>query len=509
MPARRRIAASLVVLSLLAFASTARSAPGSMFDDQLVVESYAGDRPAVAERILVPLRAELQARGFVAEPTILTMRLDEVVRPGLVGESLSASDLSKMFENGIRAWNSGDVEGALAKLEAATSTALRNPSLLSRVGRLRDQLFQGFVLLSVAQRRSDLGPASEVTMGELIRTFPTRPILQDEAGPEAYDLYRFVLSDLARSGRGSLSIRVSDPSSVVFINEVLRQSASGSVELDGLVPGTYRVLVRSLDVSERVRVYNVPVYADQRTALDIAWDLDSVLVIDNWFGFRFATTAEQANEAAVARKLGIAAKTFSVITISLTRNRTLYRLTAKRYATRAAELRAVCQLDLAGPDRRALATLADCIAGTNNRAAVTPLPPQLKIERSKFFGAFRVEPLAPTALEIRREAPTPLPSLQPRSHVAKWLWGAGGLIAIAAGGTLLYLHGSTPCDGPSSDCKDTYDTRTAGFLLLGTGGAALGVSTYIFVTETESVPPRIGTDRSLQNAWIAGIWQRW
>lgn len=206
MPARRLIAASLVVLSMLAFASTARSAPGSMFDDQLVVESYAGDRPAVAERILTPLRAELQTRGFIAEPTILTMRLDEVVRPGLVDESLSASDLSKMFENGIRAWNSGDVEGALAKLEAATSTALRNPSLLSRVGRLRDQLFQGFVLLSVAQRRSDLGPASEVTMGELIRTFPTRPILQDEAGPEAYDLYRFVLSDLARSGRGSLSI---------------------------------------------------------------------------------------------------------------------------------------------------------------------------------------------------------------------------------------------------------------------------------------------------------------
>jgi hypothetical protein len=45
--------------------------------------------------------------------------------------------------------------------------------------------------------------------------------------------------------------------------------------------------------------------------------------------------------------------------------------------------------------------------------------------------------------------------------------GATNLAALATGGVLLYLDGKTPCDGPSTECPTSYDTRTAGLVLLG------------------------------------------
>jgi hypothetical protein len=501
------------VFSLLigfAASATVRAALADSLDETLVVESYAGARPAAADRIMEPLRAELQERGFAVDPTALAIRLDNSsTRPGLIDESLSTSGLDQMFTNGILAWNSGDEAGALRKLDEAISAAMRNPSLLSRVSGLRDQLFRSYLALALAQRRSGLWPASEASMGELIRTFPERPIDLDEAGPEAHDLYRFVVADLAKSKPGSLSIQVNDPSSVVFVKEVLRQSHSGDVGLQGLVPGTYRVLVRSLDISERVRTYSVPVYPNQRTVLKIDWELDSVLVVDKWVGFRFGTTHEQTNEPAIARKLGVKGRSFVVVTLNLARTRSGYRLVAKRYETRTAHLLAQCQVEIAGPDRRAFALLADCVSGVANRAVVLLDSPPKDVQLSRFFGSLEVEPLEPPTVEIRPEAFIARSAPKARGGAGKWLWGAAGLVGLAAGTTLLYLDGRGSCDGPSSECATAYDTRTAGLVLLGAGTASIGVSTFLFVTELDAAPSARVVSSSPRKAWVAGVSWRW
>ena len=507
----RRVVLFFGLLIGFAAPATARVALADSLDETIVVESYAGTRPAVAERIMEPLRAELQERGYVVDPTALAIRLDNSsARPVLIDESLTTNALSQMFTNGILAWNSGDEAGALRKLEEAIAAAMRNPSLLSRVGRLRDQLFQAYLALALAQRRSGLGPASEASMGELIRTFPDRPIELDEAGPEAHDLYRFVVADLAKSEQGVLSVQVSDPSSVVFVNEVLRQSPSGEVVLQGLVPGTYRVLVRSLDISERVRVYSVPVYPNQRTVLKVDWELDSVLVVDKWVGFRFGTSQEQTSEPAIARKLGVNARSFVVMTLNLARTRSAYRLVAKRYETRTANLLTWCQVDLSGPDRRAFALLADCASGVDNRARVRVDSRPKEVVLSRFFGSLKVEPLELPAVEIRPETSIAKAAPKERGGAGKWIWGTAGLAALAAGGTLLYLDGRGSCEGPSSECATAYDTRTAGLVLFGVGTASLGVSTFLFLMELDTpAPSRTAIHGLPRRPWIAGVSMQW
>lgn len=499
------------VLIGFATAATARVARADSMDEPVVVESYAGARPTSADRIMEPLRAELQARGFVVDPTVLAMRLEaSTVRPGLIDERVTSNKLSQLFTNGMIAWDSGDEKGALQKLEEAISTAMRNPSLLSQARGLRDQLYQGYLVLALAQRRGGLGLASEATMGELIRTFPERPIELDEAGPEAYELYRFVVADLAKSKPGALTIQISDPSSVVFVNEVLRRSGSGAVGLEGLVPGTYRVLVRSPDISERVRVFNVPVYPSQRTALKVDWELDSVLVMDEWVGFRFGTTNEQASEQAIARKLGIRARSFVVVTLNLFRTRSAFRLVAKRYDTRTAALLAWCQVDLSGPDRRALALLSDCASGEGNRARVPLDSPPKEVPRSRFFSSLKVDPLEPRAVEILPEVSVARSAPKKRGGAGKWIWGTAALVSLAAGGTLLYLDGRASCEGPSIDCTTTYDTRTAGLVLFGVGTASLGVSTFLFLREIDAPSPsRSAGMGSPRKTWVTGVSLQW
>ena len=507
----RRVALFFGVLIGFAVAAMARVALADSVNDPVVVESYAGTRPAAAERIMEPLRAELQERGYVVDPTALAMRLENSsARPAFVDESLSASGLTEMFLSGISAWNSGDEAGALLKLDRAISAAMRNPFLLSRVDSLREQFFRSYLALALVQRRRGLLPASETSMGELIRTFPDRPIKRDEAGPEAHDLYDFVIADFAKSKPGSLSIQVNDPLSVVFVNEVPRHSNSGTVALEGLAPGAYRVLVRSLDISERMRVYSVPVYSNQRTLLKIDWELDSVLVVDKWVGFLFGTAQEQSNEAAVARKLGVKARSFTVVTLNLARTRSAYRLVAKRYETRTATVLAHCQVDLAGPDRRALALLVDCLSGETNRAWVQVDSPPKEVKLARFFGSLEVEPLEPPAVEIRPETSIARSAPKERGGAGKWLFGAAGVVGLAAGGTLLYLHGRGSCDGPSSECATTYDTRTAGLILFGVGTASLGVSTFLFLMELDApAPSRTATYGSLHKPWVAGVSLKW
>ena len=503
----RRVVLFLVLLGCLASPHATRIASGDALQQAIVVESYVGARPAAAEKIMTPLRAQLQERGYVADPTVLAMRLeDRAARPGLVDESLTINALSQMFENGIRAWNSGDEEAAVIKLDAAISTALRNPSLLSSVSRLRDQLYHSYLALALAQRRRGLGPASEASMGELIRTFPDRPIELDEVGPEAHELYRFVLADLSKSKHGALSVEVSDPTSVVFVNEVPRRDGSGDLDLQGMLPGTYRVLVRSLEVSDRVRVYSVPVYPSQRTTLKVDWELDSVLVVEKWVGFRFGTSVEQTSEPALARKLGVNARAFLVVTLNLTRVRNSYRLEAKRYETRTGNLLAWCQVDLAGPDRRAFSLLTECVSGEFNRARHA-LPTPTQVARSRFFGSLKVEPFEPPAVEIHRAKPAARAEPKSTGGVGKWVWGAVGMAALAAGGTLLYLDGRSSCDGPSYDCA-AYNTRMAGLVVLGGGGVAVGISTFLFVTELEAVPQPVSTGSS-HKSWVAGVSVQW
>jgi hypothetical protein len=498
----------VAALALLGVASSPTHAdtPG----DALVVESYVGPRPAAAERLVGAFRAELEKRGYVVDPTVLKMRLERsVARPGLVDEGLTIATLAKKLESGINAWWGAQEEVALANLEPAVSLALRNPSHVARVEMLRDLLFQGYLILSMVQRRQGETGKSEATMGEFIRSFPDRSVEQSDFGPEALELYRFVYGDLAALKKGTLAVQVSQPGTVVYVNEIAQSSAGGNVTLSRLLPGSYRVLVRSLDISDRVRLYNVPVYPDQVTTVGIDWALDSVLVMEKWVGFQFTTGTQLVQERDLAAKLGIAGKAATVVTVSLSRARSGSRLVTRRYDVLTGNTVQVCQADLLGPDRRTLGLLADCVSGSENRTKVkTGQEPATSDTPPFFLGSLRVEPIAaPIAVAQAPKEPVPAPR-KPRG-LAKWMLGGAGVAAAAAGSVLLYLDGRAPCDGPLDDCPKLYDTDTLGYVLLGAGAASLGASTYLFLNESSAPPAPPSVARASGRGWVGGVGWQW
>ncbi len=499
------LAGTLVLLGAISSAARA-DAPV----DALVVESYVGPRPAAAERLVGALRAELEKRGYVADPTVLKMRLERsVARPGLVDDGLTIATLAKKLDSGINAWWGAQEEVALGNLESAVSLALRNPSHVARVEMLRDLLFQGYLILAMVQRRQGQTANSEATMGELIRSFPDRSVARSDFGPEALELYRFVYGDLATLKKGSLAVQVSQSGTVVYVNEIAQSSAGRNVTLPQLIPGTYRVLVRSLDISDRVRLYNIPVYPGQGTTLGIDWELDSVLVMEKWIGFQFTTGTELAQERELAVKLGVAGKAAAVITIGLSKVRSGFRLVTRRYDVLSGTTVQVCQADLLGPDRRTLVLLADCVSGTENRTKVKADPePTTRDTPPYFLGSLRVEPIsAPVAVVQAPKALARAPR-KPRG-LAKWLLGGAGVAAATAGGVLVYLDGRAPCDGPFDECPRVYDTDTLGYVLLGAGAASLGASTYLFLNESTPPPAPSTVAQSSRRGWIGGVGWQW
>lgn len=495
------------MFALLGAASFARAdSPG----DALVVESYVGPRPAAAERLVGALRAELERRGYVADPTVLKMRLERsVARPGLVDEGLTIATLAKKLESGINAWWGAQEDVALANLEPAVSLALRNPSHVARVEMLRDLLSQGYLILSMVQRRQGETGKSEATMGEFIRSFPDRSVEQSDFGPEALELYRFVYGDLAALKKGTLAVQVSQPGTVVYVNEIAQSSAGGSVTLPQLLPGSYRVLVRSLDIADRVRLYNVPVYPDQVTTVSIDWELDSVLVMEKWVGFQFSTNTQQAQERELAAKLGTAGKAAAVITIGFSKARSGFRLVTRRHNVLTGTTVHVCQADLHGPDRRTLGLLADCVSGEENRTKVrTSLAPAASDSPPFFLGSLRVEPMA-APIEVAQVAEEPVRAVPKPRGLAKWLLGGAGVAAAAAGGVLLYLDGRAPCDGPLEGCPRLYDTDTLGYMLIGASAAALGASTYLFLSESSAPSAPSTASRASSRGWVGGFAWQW
>lgn len=498
--------AAAIVATMVVASPAQADAPA----DALVVESYVGQRPVVAERIVGALRAELEKRGYVAEPTMLKMRLERnVARPGLVDDGLTIATLAKKLESGINAWWGAQEEIALQHLESAVSLALRNPSHVARVEMLRDLLFQGYLILAMVQRRQGDTAKSEATMGEFIRSFPDRSVAQSDFGPEALELYRFVYGDLAALPKGTLKIQVSRPGTAVYVNEIAQSSAGGNVTLPQLLPGTYRILVRSLDISDRVRLYSVPVYPGKVTTVGIDWELDSVLVMEKWVGFQFTTSAELARENVLAAKLGVAGKAAAVITVGVSKVRGSFRLATRRYDVLSGTTVQVCQADLLGADRRTLGLLAECVSGSENRTKVkAPLTPSTSDTMPYFLGALSVEPIEAPVAVVQAAPKPPRAPRKPRGY-GKWLLGGVGVMAATAGGVLLYLDGRAPCDGPFNECPKVYDTDTLGYALLGAGAASLGASTYLFLNESGPSPTPSKLARSSGRGWIGGVGWQW
>jgi hypothetical protein len=390
------IAATLLFTTHLASAET------------LVLESYVGERPKEADRLLAPVRSALEKAGFIATPAEVTKVLRGYrTLPAVTEPDVSTRELTEAFERAHGDWLDGRIERAATRLEAAVTVAHRVPQLLAAEQKTRDQLFLALLSLSQARNRQHQQAKSEAAMAELIRGFPDKLITRGEHGPEAYELYRAVRRSLDAEGRGALMVKVDAPS-VVFLDEVPRSQDANGARIADLVAGEYRLLIQSANEPTTFRYYKVPIYAHQITRLEINWALDSVLVTGDWVGFRFDTALRQAKEVGAALRIARDTSTRYVVTLRVEVSKQTKLVEANLYELKQGKKICAGRVRLSGTATDATyitglaQTLGSCLGQSEERTGVrevsdaeTPHPPS---------SSKRTEP-SPKVMPARAELP--------------------------------------------------------------------------------------------------------
>jgi hypothetical protein len=445
--------AALAVLALVALPAPARA------DEPIVLESYAGERPADAEAVLLPVIDELAKNRFVVGPAVVGRRFEAAVsRPALSGGL--PQGFSDAVTRGFDLWSNGKFDEAAAVLGPLVEAARGNPGELARDSSetLYPQLQRAMIALALSQLRLGDRGAAKQTLAEALRGNPDLKLSRGMYGQDASALFDEVFRELTERGRGKVIIDAGDAG--IYVNE--RLVGMGRRELY-LLPGEYRVVARlGAEVS---RAHRVAIAGGDIHQLDIDPDFDrAVRTQPGWTGFSFATSADRARDEqrhAAAFATAIDAAQVVVLGIDTVRGRRLIR-----------------------------GALVNKSNGREFRSGSLPLDASPSEEQRRNLARFLNG--APAAPEIIvNEAPGPGGPRGPHDRVerppwAGWKWIAGGaaLAAGAAGGVFLAYDGRCANQvEPGVPCPNRYDTAVQGWVAVGGAVALAGVTAYLVVRE--------------------------
>ena len=490
----RRILSFLIAIATLV--STLRAAVA----DSLLLESYVGARPPDADRIAVLVHAVFERRGFVVDiPTLTRLLQEHAYRPGLVNPKFEdvLRNTSRTAEND---YTGRRFKKAVKDLARLIGLMRQNALVLTHDPKNRDLALRAMVFYALACGRlatakdataSDAelyGRLRDETMAEVIRTFPSKIIKATDFGSEAEDLYVAIRDELNKSGRGGLSISVSDLDAVIYINEVVHGTAK--VDVGDLLPGVYRVLL--LMSNGESRVYDIEVTAKQVSHLAIDWDIDSLLRVETWVGLSYRDEKEHAREARIMRQLSQKRTSADIAaTYTVTHVHHHPAVIATSYAVSSGKLLQSGRVELNGTiaDETALDHLVDYIKGHTEVEGVTP------IEHPEYTPPPDPEPAAPDP-PPDPPAPTVAVPATPTNHPdaadlptartwPKWSAASGAVVMFALGGYSLYRN-YEPCGfGVKPENCRYYYRRAAsiGYVSIGIGAALGALATYWFVRD--------------------------
>ena len=168
---------------------------------------------------------------------------------------------------GNDAWMNADFDRARTIFERAVEVSREAPS--EAAGRIswRPMVQRSLVGVALSAKRRGDGSTAESAMAEFLRTYPGDVVDRTTFGPEAWKLYEAVRKSLSEQPTGRLTVSVDDPDAVVFVNE--RYAGVGSVRLEDLLPGTYRVHVRK--GASPGRIYDAQVFGGTEAVDRIAF----------------------------------------------------------------------------------------------------------------------------------------------------------------------------------------------------------------------------------------------
>jgi hypothetical protein len=445
---RPLLAATAALLALASLPSPARAG------QPIVLESYAGERPADADAVLQPLIDELAKHGFVVGPAVVGRKLEaDVSRPAIAAglpEGFAAA-----LDRGYDLWTNGKFNEAAALLGPLVEAARQSPGELARDGSepLAAQLEKAQIALAISQQKLGDRAAAKQTLAEALRGDPELKLSRGMYGQEASALYDEVLRELTERGKGKAIIEASGAG--IYVDE--RLVGMGKRELY-LFPGEYRVVARfGNDLS---RAHRLVIAGGDIHQLAIDPDFDSAVHTQpGWTGFRFATSAarerdEQRHAAAFAT--AIDADQVIVVGIDTARGRRMIK-GALLNKSNGREFRSgSIPLD-ASPSEEQRRNLARFLNGA-------PATPDIIVESTGRGG---------------RDA-------APRTMWTGWKWITGGaaLAAGIAGGVFLsYDGGCSKQAEPGVPCPDHYDTAVQGWIGIGGAAALAGVTVFLVVRE--------------------------
>jgi len=455
----------LLVIGVLVGASRESAA-----QEALLVESYVGERPADADRVLAPLRDRLQRQGVATGAAAMAALLgDQLPLPGVTDPLLTATELAERIDLGFKSALRGEYRLAASQLAAALEAARENPSLVVSDERARAWLTKALAGLAFARGRLGDPAAATDAMAEQIRSFPEHPVTRDAFGPEAEKLYGAERRALEASARGTLIVDVNRPDAQIYVNEVGR--GRGGTFAGDLFPGSYRVLIEAAGIGRR---YTVVVRAGERTRLSIDWDTDSRwTAAPRWVGLVWPRGARDRT-AQLAQRLARAGAA-GVIVVGIIRRdgRRLAIGHAYRRATGALDRAGSVELERGERDAARLIALADYLATgerTGDAVQLVGDPGRARHTRG--------------------------------SRALVWASAGVAMAAIGSGGYLLALDSRSTCGAiPIERCPRLYDTASLGWTLIGGGIAAGAFGAYWYAARGRSHAPSIATSIAISIAW--------
>jgi hypothetical protein len=455
-----------LVLVLLVLAAAPVHAGGN----NIVIESYTGDRPVDAPRVVNPILGELVSRGYNVGDTLARTYEQKVSGPALTSGGLPA-DFAVQVDAGFKEWVSGRFDDAIKTLEPLVETAHASSGAFANDQSLREPLQKALIALALAHQRTGDPAQARATLAELLRSNPDATLSRAMYGGEAYELFEQVRRDLVAQGSGKLTIKVTDDTAVVFVDEQYRGVGTTTIDL---LPGEYRVCV--LLEKHPARTHRVVVRPRGEAVITIDPRLDQAVRTGPWTGLSFASTADrEAHEGAYAAAFANSLDATAV---------------------------AVVGFDTVRGRPAVVGSLVSLQSGREIRRASVALEPDPSTERLRALARYLAGEDPQSGIEVQQPSAAPLPQptgLEPPHDTVtstsggrwggwKWITGGAGAAALTGGVVLLVLDGR--CKNPMTGraCTDVYDNSPIDYIALGAGAALAGVSLYLFATGASHEP---------------------
>ncbi len=440
--------------------------PGAAAAEEVtpIIESRVGERPDDMDRHVSALVLGLEG-GNPLGGEALARRVEQLVSlpPGAAKEPAGLRD---MVQAGRRQFIEGQYKDAIRQLERARKLLRRNAALLATDQGLRNSLHKALLYLAHAYLRDGRTEGAGAIISEVLRSFPDRDLSMAKYGPELAKFYTEVRRIWIKLPLGKLTVSTEPAGSMVFINEDFK--GTSPVTVPKLRAGAYRIYIQNQQLRSRVHPLKLAGGAS-KVHVDLALDqaistMGRVSLIYRDEGMRRAHQASHA--ARLARALG--AKQAILVERATTHGQPVLGATlidAKESRPLRAAYVAASPAETAGGGIKRLARFIS--TGRASKDLVVRLAPAA----------------APPVDRAGKSGGSPYGLL-------RWISLGVAVAGIAAGATLLALHGDKTCSTPEGVlCPETYDTLSGGAALTALGAAAAASAGVFFYLHGKNERP--------------------